>query len=114
MEEFLKSSLLDKIYEDRNEEFTHFVISNSKDYKKEKNKLEKRLTSLLNYIPGEHYEYVKNEIDEILYDFVGFTEFWNKPFYMLGIVDGLKLEKELKDEVEKVLNGKSDGKFFKL
>ena len=67
--------------------------------------IENRLKSLLTFVSGEHHEYVEKEIEEILWQMQGYSEYWTDLFYKFGIVDGMNLDKEIKKELEEKLNG---------
>ena len=102
LEKFLDYSLLDELFKTRQEKFAYNVIRKSEEYKKFQNETEDKLMSILNYISGEHYKKVEEEINDILYyNFLGLSEFWNKNYYKLGFFDGLNAKKEL----EEVNNG---------
>ena len=45
--------------------------------------IENRLKSLLNFVSAEHYKYLENEIDEILWQIAGYSEHWDKLFIYL-------------------------------
>lgn len=104
IEDFLKESILQTLFEARNDCFSH-QITNANKTKKYRNNMEKRLKSVLNYVDGEHYKSIEKEIDEILWDLQGYVEYWDSTFYKFGLVDGMNLEKEIKKELEKKLNG---------
>lgn len=109
IEEFFKESILQKLFDAKNEEFEHYISKTPED-KEKRNKIEKNLKALLTYVDGEHYEYVKKEMDEILWQMMEYAGWWNELYYKLGIIDGVKLDKEIKEEIkeemEKMLNGK--------
>ena len=110
MEGFLNCSILDEIFETRQEEFSHKVIETSEDYMKLIEETETRLKSILNYVPAEHYKAVEKDIDDFLFDnFLGMAEFWNRNYYKLGFIDGMNVKKEISEIMEVELNEKSNG-----
>lgn len=62
LEKFLDYSLLDELFKTRQEKFAYNVIRKSEEYKKFQNETEDKLMSILNYISGEHYKKVEEEI----------------------------------------------------
>lgn len=107
IEKFFNESMLDTLFENRYERFSHEVLKTSKENKNMRDNIENRLKSLLNFVNAEHYKYLENEIDEILWQIAGYSEHWDKLFYKFGLIDGINLDKELKKELEDKLNGKS-------
>ena len=87
MEKLLKNSVLDELYQHRNEEVSHHFIKNSKEYKEHEKAMESRLMELLHYVPRKQYYHLKDDIEvppitvqtgddefihEEAYDFEGF------------------------------------------
>jgi len=110
MDEFLKDKVLDDLYESKYEAFSHKIISESKEYKEQLDKFEHKIKEMLNFVEGAHYNYVESKLDEALFDMLGIVELWDKDFYKLGLVDGMKMQNELKEllgedsRMKKVLN----------
>lgn len=101
LKEFFNCSILDEIFETRQEKFSHKVIATSKKYMQFREETETKLKSVLNYIPREHYEAVAREIEDFLFDnFLGMAEFWNKNYYKLGFLDGMNVKKEMAELME--------------
>lgn len=100
MENQINDSIIDTLYEEHNQKFTHHIIKTSKEYRSKRCEIEERLNKILKFVPKEHYDKCKKEIDDTLWIIVGFSEFWNKPMYKLGLIDGFKLGDEIKKEVE--------------
>lgn len=108
IEKFLKESILQNLFNARNDEFAD-KLTNSSRTKQIRDKLEKQLKSLLIYVNSTDYEYVKKEMEEVLWYMQGYVEYWDSTYYKLGVVDGFNLDKEIKKELEKKLNGKING-----
>ena len=108
MDELFENSVLQDMYEQRNEVLNHVIIRNSKEYKEHESAMENKLRELLNYVPGEHYKQLENEIEDFLFDHIGFmSEFWCEKYYKLGFADGLNVRKEIAVTLEGLDNGKS-------
>ena len=108
MEELFENTVLQNLYEQRNLEFSHIIIKNSEEFRKEKGLIEKKIKELLNYVPGEHYKELENEIEDFLFDHISnLEEFWCARYYKLGFADGLNVKKELENELGDITNGKS-------
>lgn len=101
IEEFFKESILQTLFNARKEKFEYYVQSTSKKDIEQKAEIENRLKALLNYIDGTHYEHAQKEMDEILWKMIEYTTFWNELFYKYGVVDGMNLKEEIKEELEK-------------
>lgn len=109
MERLLNCSLLEKLYEDRNEDISHIIIKKCPEYKKSLKEMEDKLKELLNYIPGELYKELEGEIEDFLFEHVSFlSNFWNSKFYKIGFIDGMNVKKDIEIELEELKNGKSD------
>ncbi len=107
MEELFNNSVLETLYENRNEELSHYIIKNNNEYKEKEIAMEKKLKELLNYVSGEHYEALEKEIEDFLFDHVAYiSEFWCSKYYKIGFSDGLNVKNELAKEVEEIRNGK--------
>ena len=107
MEEYLKVPILTELFNSRNEDISYHIMKKSKRYKNNRDEIEKEIKSLLNYVSAEHYNALKDEVDSILWKIAQFVEFWDETFYKIGIIDGMKLDKEIKGELEKMLKWKS-------
>ncbi len=106
MKGLLENSILEKLYNSRNEELSYKVIKKSKEYQNLIRSMENRVKQVLNYVPGEHYEAVEKDIDDFLFDHVlNLAEFWNARFYKIGFSDGLKVKKEVEQSLEGLNNG---------
>lgn len=108
IEKIFSESILQKLFENRHEEFSH-KFTTLTDTKKIYDNLENRLKSLLGYINNEHYNYAELEIDGILSDMQVCIEYWNSSFYKLGVIDGMKLKKELQKKLEENIYGNING-----
>ena len=108
MEKLLENSVLDELYQHRNEEVSHHFIKNSKEYKEHEKAMENRLMELLNYVPGEQYYQLKDDIEEFLFEHIlCLSEFWCSKYYKVGFADGLNVKKELQKELEDLDYGQS-------
>lgn len=106
MERLLNCSLLEKLYEDRNEELSRKIIKSSPEYKQALKESEDKLKELLNYIPGELYKQLEGEIEDFLYEHVMLlSNFWNSNFYKIGFIDGMNVKKDIEKELEELNNG---------
>ena len=106
MERLLNCSLLEKLYEDRNEDLSHIIIKKCPEYKKSLKEMEDKLKELLNYIPGELYKELEDEIEDFLFEHVlSLSEFWCSKYYKVGFADGLSVKKEIQKELEDLSNG---------
>lgn len=110
MEELLSNKVLHELYESRNEEISHYIMRNSEEYKKNEEAMENKLKELLNYVPGELYHQLENEIEEFLFEHIwALSEFWCEKYYKIGFADGLNVKKDIAEELEELANGKSIG-----
>lgn len=100
IEKLFNESILQKLFENRHEEFSR-KFTNLTETKKQYENIEKRLKSLLLYINANHYNFVETEITEILTDMQVCIEYWNSGFYKIGVVDGMNLKQELQKRLEK-------------
>ena len=108
MEKLFNNSVLEKLFEDRNEELSHTIIKNSDDYRNSLKEMENKLKELLNYVPGELYNQIEREIDDFLYDHVLYlSNFWDSRFYKIGFIDGMNVKKDIENELEEITNGQS-------
>ncbi len=105
VEKFFKESILQTLFDARKEDFEYHIQKTSIENKEKRDSIEKRLKEILNYVNGEHYDYIQNEMEEILWEMMDYATFWNDLFYKFGIVDGMNLKREIKEELEKKLNG---------
>lgn len=109
MERLLNCSLLEKLYEDRNEDLSHKIIKKSPEYKQALKESEDKLKELLNYVPGELYKQLEGEIEDFLYEHVMLlSNFWNSNFYKIGFIDGMNVKKDIEKGLEELNDGKSD------
>lgn len=108
MEELFENSVLEELYNKRNEEVSHHCIRNSKEYKELEGAMENKLRELLNYVPGEHYKHLEGEIEEFLFEHIlGLSEYWCSRYYKVGFADGLNVKKEIEEKLEELKNGQS-------
>lgn len=106
MEELLNNSVLEELYESRNEQLSHYIITNKSEYKERKKAMEDKLKELLNFVPGEHYKYLEDEIEKFIFENVlNLSEFWCSKYYKVGFADGLSVKKEIQKEMEGLSNG---------
>ena len=109
MERLFNCSLLEKLYEDRNEDLSHTIIKQSPEYKKSRKEIEEKLNEILNYVPGELYKELQDEILDFMFDHISFlSNFWNSRYYKIGFIDGMNVKKDTERELEELSNGKSD------
>ena len=73
MERLFNCSLLEKLYEDRNEDLSHTIIKQSPEYKKSRKEIEEKLNEILNYVPGELYKELQDEILDFMFDHISFS-----------------------------------------
>ena len=110
MERLFNCSLLEKLYEDRNEDLSHTIIKQSPEYKKSRKEIEEKLNEILNYVPGELYKELQDEILDFMFDHISFlSNFWNSRYYKIGFIDGMNVKKEMSEIMEVELNEKSNG-----
>ena len=109
MERLLNCSLLEKLYEDRNEDLSHIIIKKCPEYKKSRKEIEEKLNEILNYVPGELYKELQDEILDFMFVHISFlSNFWNSRYYKIGFIDGMNVKKDVERELEELSNGKSD------
>lgn len=104
MERLFKIPMLTRMYQARAEELEKY-INNSNDNKSKLNNLEQKIKAILNYIPGEHYNVIETEMDDILMQIQEYANYWNEHFYKCAVVDAVRANEEIKQEMEKC-NGK--------
>ena len=108
MEVIFENSVLDELYQHRNEEVSHHFIKNSKEYKEHEKAMESRLMELLHYVPRKQYYHLKDDIEEFLFEHIlCLSEFWCSKYYKVGFADGLNVKKELQKELEDLDYGQS-------
>lgn len=106
MEQLFENSVLEELYSKRNEEVSHHCIKNSEEYKKLEGAMENKLKELLNYVSGEHYEHLEEEIEDFLFKHVlELSEYWCSRYYKIGFADGLNVKKEIAEKLEELENG---------
>ena len=109
MERLFNCSLLEKLYEDRNEDLSHTIIKQSPEYKQSLKEMEDKLNEILNYVPGELYKEIQDEMLDFMFDHISFlSNFWNSRYYKIGFIDGMNVKKDVERELEELSNGKSD------
>ena len=109
MERLFNCSLLEKIYEDRNEDLSRIIIKQSPEYKQSLKEMEDKLNEILNYVPGELYKEIQDEMLDFMFDHISFlSNFWNSRYYKIGFIDGMNVKKDVERELEELSNGKSD------
>lgn len=107
MERILKCSVLEKLFEDRNEELSYKIIKNSQEYNKAIKEMEDKLNGLIKYVPEEFHKQLENDIDDFLFDNISYlSNFWNSRFYKIGFMDGINVKKDIENELEELDNGK--------
>lgn len=104
MEKLFKIPMLKIMYQARAEELEKY-INNSNDNKNKLNDMEQKIKAILNYIPGEHYNAIESEMDNILMEIQEYANYWNEHFYRCAVVDTVRANEEIKQEMEKC-NGK--------
>ena len=104
MEKLFKIPMLKIMYQTRAEELEKY-INNSNDNKNKLNNLEQKIKAILNYIPGEHYNFIESEMDNILMEIQEYANYWNEHFYRCAVVYTVRTNEEIKQEMEKC-NGK--------
>lgn len=110
MEELFDNSVLEEMYNERNEEFSHYIIRNNGEYQKQEQAMKNKLKELLNYVPGELYCKLEEEIEEFLFEHIlSLSEFWCSKYYKVGFADGMNVKKEIQKELEEISNAKSIG-----
>lgn len=110
MEELFNDSVLQELYEQRNEEISHYVIRHNKEFDEHRLKLENELFKLLEYVPKEKRFKVQEEIEDFIFAHISeMSEFWCSKYYKVGFADGLNVKKE----IQSVLEGLKDGKCIK-
>ena len=71
--------------------------------------IEEKLNEILNYVPGELYKELQDEILDFMFDHISFlSNFWNSRYYKIGFIDGMNVKKDVERELEELSNGKSD------
>ena len=109
MDELLNNSVLAELYKQRNEEVSHHFIRNSEEYHKQEQAMENKLRELLNYVPGELYHQLEEEIEEFLFEHIlGLSEFWREKYYKIGFADGLNVKRDIEQNLEVLGNGKDE------
>lgn len=109
MEKLLSNSVLQEMYESRNEDLSHYFIRNSEEYRKKQKAMEDKLKEILNYVPGDMYRKLEDEIEEFLFEHVSaMSEFWTSKYYKIGFADGLNVKKDIEKNLEDIANGKNE------
>ena len=109
MDELLNNSILEEKYNQRSEEVSHHFIRISEEYQKKQSEMENKLKQLLNYVPGELYHKLEDDIDEFLFEHIlGLSEFWCSIYYKIGFADGLNVKKDIEKNLEELTNGKNE------
>lgn len=110
MDELFNNSVLNEMYEDRSEKISNYLIKGNTEYEEKEKAMEDKLRELLNYVPGEHYKALEDEIEEFLFDHVMYmSEFWCEKYYKIGFADGLNVKKEIQTELEGLDNEQNVG-----
>lgn len=103
MEELFNNTVLDKLFEERNEKMSYAVIKNSQDYLLRERALQSKLSQLLEYVPKEKYTSMEREIEDFIFDHIGYmSEYWCSKYYKVGFADGLNVKKEVQTELEEL------------
>ena len=109
----VEESVIDDLYYSKREEFSRFLMKNSKEYQELLTSMEDKLKELINYVPEEKKLPLHMEIEDFMYGKVmALSEFWEGNYYRLGVIDGFKLKKEINIEMEEALYGKSATKLY--
>ena len=68
-----------------------------------------KLKELLNYVPGDMYRKLEEEIEDFLFEHVlQLSEFWCSKYYKVGFADGLNVKKDIEKNLEDIANGKDE------
>lgn len=106
MNKIFNNSILEELYESKREETSDRIINNSKEYKNKIKELENNIKQILNYVPGDLYESMEEEINNSLFEYASYLEgFWTLQYYKVGFCDGLKLKQETEKSLEELTNG---------
>ncbi len=106
MEKLFNNEVLQELYDNRNEEISHYCIRNDKEYDRHRKKLEKELFKILRYVPEEKKFKMENEIEDFIYEHISLmSEYWCSKYYKVGFADGLSVKKEIQKELEDLENG---------
>ena len=109
MKKLLSNSVLQEMYESRNEDLSHYFIRHSEEYHKKEKAMEDKLKELLNYVPGDMYRKLEEEIEDFLFEHVlQLSEFWCSKYYKVGFADGLNVKKDIEKNLEDIANGKNE------
>ena len=107
MDELIRNSVLEELFNKRSEEISHYCILNSKEYKELENAMENKLKELLRYVSSEYRELLEEEIEDFLFDHIlGLSEYWCSRYYKIGFADGLNVKKEIEEELEELTKWK--------
>lgn len=99
MKKLFKLPMLTRMYQARAEEFEKYMNDSPKN-KIKLDSIEQKLKSILNFVSGEHYNFIESEMDNLLIEIQEYANFWNEHSYKLGVVDANRLNEEIKQEME--------------
>lgn len=104
MEKLFEIPMLTIMYQARAEELEKY-INDSENNKNKLENLEQQIKSILNYVPGEFYNSIESDMDNILMEIQEYANYWNEHFYKCAVIDTVRANEEIKKEMEKC-NGK--------
>lgn len=100
-----QESIIDELYESKHQDYEMFVYEKNKSNKKMK-AVDKILNSMeLCYrgdIPEKAKKVVRKCYDKLDIAWAEELDFWQKEFYRLGVIDGMRMHEEIQENINKL------------
>jgi len=91
----IKNSVIDDLFEVRCNDFEEGIMKKNKKCNRHLDSVETIFETVLNCVKEEHYKFAKEQLQKALKEIVLFGEYWNKKYYRFGIGDGISIKKDL-------------------
>lgn len=92
MRDFFKCEVLTKMFINREDEFEKIVIEESKENE----------NNIINYLEDSiNSKFSEDEANKIMNSIFKLCSMDNEIFYKMGVADGVKLDKEIKEQLQK-------------
>jgi len=100
-----QESIIDEIYESKHQDYELIIDRKNKGNRK-KSSVDKILNSMeLCYsddIPEKSKKIVRKCYDKLDIAWAEELNFWQKEFYRLGVIDGMRMNEEIKENIKKL------------
>ena len=97
MEDLFNVPILEELYDSRCENFETYIMKKSNDSQIKLSKITDNFDEVLKMIPTKKKKMINDLLEKAYKDMLDFSTYWGKQYYKLGILDGKRLNTELKE-----------------